>query len=131
MLDLTGSNAKGERTESAVCGRMAVTTHDRGSGQSEALLWPNNVDDSLSVIVEAKKCQVEVADIVVKGSTLRPRIGLFDEALDVFVGLAGCRGDVLFRQSWLVFVSKAVAPRRGYCTEHVRDQSLPECSLAA
>jgi hypothetical protein len=96
MLDFTGSNAKGKRPKGAMCRCMTVAAHNSGSWQSEALLWANDVNNSLSIIIETKEGQIEVADIVVEGSTLCPGVGFFDEALDVLVGFAGRRGDVLF-----------------------------------
>ena len=47
MLDLGGADAVGERAESAVGRGMAVAADDRGSGQSEALLRPDDVHDAL------------------------------------------------------------------------------------
>ena len=47
MLNLGGADAVGERAEGAVGGGVAVAADDRGSGQSEALLRPDDVHDAL------------------------------------------------------------------------------------
>ena len=97
MLDLTRADAKGERAKGTVGGSVAVTTYDGRSWESEALLRSDNVDDTLAVIIEAKECEIEVLDVLLKGDTLCSRVGVLDEAGYIFEVLAGGRGDILRR----------------------------------
>ena len=59
------------------------------------LLRPNDVDDSLAVVREAKEGQAELLDIVLEGETLSSRVGLLDERLGVLVRLAADGRDVV------------------------------------
>lgn len=56
MLDLTGTDTKGQGTKGTVCGGVAVTADNSGTWQSESLLRTNNVDDSLSLVAQTKIC---------------------------------------------------------------------------
>lgn len=51
---------------------MAVTADDCGSGESEALLGANNVDDSLPPVAQAKVGETELLYIVLEGDALNP-----------------------------------------------------------
>lgn len=102
MLDLGGSNTKSQRTKGAVGRGVAVAADDGGAGQSEALLGADDVDDALTVVIEAEEGQVEVADVLLEGDALRAGVGIVDEAGDVLEVLSVAGWDVLgVRQSRL------------------------------
>jgi hypothetical protein len=58
---------------------MAVTAHDGGSGESEALLGANDVDNTLSFVAQAEICDAKLFDILLQSDTLCSRIVLLDE----------------------------------------------------
>lgn len=64
MLDLAGTDTERESTESSVSRGMTVTTHDCSAGESEALLWADNVDNALTFVSEAEVCEAELLDVV-------------------------------------------------------------------
>jgi hypothetical protein len=64
MLNLAGTDTKGKGTEGAVCRGMAVSAHDGGSGESEALLGANDVDNTLSFVAQAEICDTKLFDIL-------------------------------------------------------------------
>jgi hypothetical protein len=51
--------------------------------------------DALSVIVKTEEREIEILDVLLESYALRPRVGVVDEAGDIFEVLAGGRGDVL------------------------------------
>jgi hypothetical protein len=62
-----------------MCRRVAVAADDRRAGQREALFRANDVHYALSLVVEAKVCEVEGLDIILECHALRPRVCLVDE----------------------------------------------------
>ena len=50
MLDFRRADAIGERAEGAVGRGVAVAANERGSGQRESLLRPDDVDDALALV---------------------------------------------------------------------------------
>lgn len=70
MLNLTGSDSEGQGTKSTVGGGVAVTADDGRTGQSEALLRANDVDNALSLVAEAEVCDTEVLDVLLERDTL-------------------------------------------------------------
>lgn len=70
MLDLAGTDTKSEGTKSTVGGGVAVAADDSGAWQSEPLLRANNMDNSLSLVAEAKVCKTEVLDVLLESDTL-------------------------------------------------------------
>ena len=64
MLDLAGPNSKGKSTESTMGRCMTVTANHCGSWQRKALLWSNNVNDTLALVAEAEVGKAELLDIV-------------------------------------------------------------------
>ncbi|KAI7372129.1 hypothetical protein KC354_g41 [Hortaea werneckii] len=54
MLDFAGADTKGKSTESAVGAGVRVTAHHGRCWQSETLLRPNDVHNTLSLIAHAK-----------------------------------------------------------------------------
>ena len=85
MLDLGGADAVGERAEGAMRRSMAVAAHDRGAGQREALLGPDDVDDALTLVE-----LVEILDAEILG-VLRERGDLLG-AFRIRIGLAAIGG---------------------------------------
>ncbi len=47
MLDLAGADAEGQRADAAMRGGVAIPTHDRRTGEREALFRPDHMDDAL------------------------------------------------------------------------------------
>lgn len=84
MLDLAGTNAVCQGTESTVGGGVAVTAHDGGAGQSEALLRANDMDNALPLVAQTEVCDAERLDVLLEGDALRSRVILLNEAADVF-----------------------------------------------
>ena len=85
VLDLGGADAVGERAEGAMRRGMAVAAHDRGAGQREALLGPDDVDDALALVE-----LVEILDAEILG-VLRQRRDLLG-AFRIGIGLAAVGG---------------------------------------
>ncbi len=85
MLDLGRADAVGERAEGAMRRSMAVAAHDRGAGQREALLGPDDVDDALTLVE-----LVEILDAEILG-VLRERGDLLG-AFRIRIGLAAIGG---------------------------------------
>ena len=54
MLNLAGTNAKGQCAQCSVGRGVRVTTHNRHAGKRDALLWPNDMYDSLACIRHVK-----------------------------------------------------------------------------
>lgn len=49
---------------------MRVTTDDSGTGESETLLWADDVDDALTTVAHTEIGQTELLDIVFESSDL-------------------------------------------------------------
>ena len=125
VLDLTRADAKGQRTERAMCGGVAVAADDGGAGEGKALLGANDMDNALSLVAQAKVCDAKVLDVLLEGDALRPRIILLDEARNVLEGFPGGGGDVLEGTR-----SASWPWHRGCWRWNLHDQWWPECSLA-
>lgn len=99
MFDLAGADTEGESSEGTVGGSVAVTTDNGGTGKGEALLWADNVDDTLALVTKAEVGETEVLNVLFQGDALRTGVVLLDERCDVLEGFArGCR-NVLQRDS--------------------------------
>ena len=83
MLHLTGPNTKRQGPKSPMCRRMTVSTNASGSGQREALLGPNNVHDSLSLVLHAEVLEAEVVHVGSHLQHLGSASSLLDKALYV------------------------------------------------
>jgi hypothetical protein len=70
VLDLTGTDTKGQCTEGAMCRSVAVTAHNGGSGESEALLGTDDMDNSLSLVPQAEICDTKLLNILLQSDTL-------------------------------------------------------------
>ncbi len=53
------------------------------------------MDDTLSIVVEAEKGQIEVLDVLLESDALCPRVSVLDETGHIFEVFARARGDVL------------------------------------
>ena len=95
MFHLTGANSKGKSTKSPMCRSVTVSTDNGTSWKCESLFRPDDMDDTLSTVVEAKVAQAKLLDIVFEGQTLDSRVCLFDKRLYAFEMLAGFCWDVL------------------------------------
>ena len=54
VLDLGGADAPGQRSHPAVAGGVTVPAHQRASGQRDAELGPDHVDDALPRVVDVE-----------------------------------------------------------------------------
>lgn len=104
MFNFASPNAKGERTERAMCRSMAITADDCSAGEGKALLGTDYVHNALALIAEAKIGQPEFLDVVFEGEALGARVGLLDESGDVFEVCARGGGDVLVAVVRLVWI---------------------------
>jgi hypothetical protein len=95
VLDFTGTDTEGEGSEGTVGGSVAVTTNNGCSGQSEALLGTDDVDDTLALITHTEVGEAEGLDILLESGTLETRVVLLDEVGSILEVLAGGGGDVL------------------------------------
>ena len=64
VFDLTCANAKRQRAERAVRGRVAVAAHDGHAGLRESKLRPDDVDDALLRAAQAVQCDAKLAAVV-------------------------------------------------------------------
>jgi hypothetical protein len=78
MLDLGRPDSKGQRTERAMGGGVAVTAHDRRSRQSKPLLWPDNVHDALTNIRHTKKLDTKLFAVLGQRLDLNPGFFILD-----------------------------------------------------
>jgi hypothetical protein len=62
---------------------VAVTADYGRAWEGEALFWSNDVNDTLSLVAEAKVCQAELFDVCLQRFALCPAVGLVDEGGDV------------------------------------------------
>ena len=76
MLDLRGADTVRERTERTVCCGVAVPAHDRGAGQGEALLGPDDVHDALTRIALVVILDPEVACVLRHDANLLGALGI-------------------------------------------------------
>lgn len=95
MLDLAGTDTKGKGSESAVGGGVAVAADDGSSGEGEALLGADDVDNALALVAEAEVGEAEVLDVLLESDALSAGVVLLDEGGDVLEGFAGGGGDIL------------------------------------
>ncbi len=70
MLDLGSANSKGESTKSSMSGCMAVSANKSCPGEGKALFWTNDVDNSLSLVIQAKVCEAKLPDILLESNAL-------------------------------------------------------------
>mmetsp|Transcript_64449 Transcript_64449/g.153821 ORF Transcript_64449/g.153821 Transcript_64449/m.153821 type:complete len:204 (-) Transcript_64449:96-707(-) len=98
MLDLGSADSEGNRTKGSMRGGVTVATHHGGSWKCKALLWPDNVDNALSLVVHAEVCEAEVLHILLEGLALVAGVRLLDEGSDIFESLStACRHIVVNR----------------------------------
>jgi hypothetical protein len=83
MLDLGGADAVGERAEGAVGRGVAVAADDRGAGQSEALLRPDDVHDALAHVELVVIFDAELARVLGQLLDLLTALGILDAAAAV------------------------------------------------
>lgn len=79
MLNLTGTDAESKRAKCTVSGGVTVAAYDGGTRQGETLLGADDVDNSLSLVVESEECEVEVLDVLFQSSALCSRVGIINE----------------------------------------------------
>src|SRR5512144_2155958 len=97
MLDLGRTNAIGERAEGAVSRSMAVAAYDRGAGQREALLGPDDVDDTLALVE-----LVEILDAEILGILRQRRDLLGAFRIRIWLATVGGRNVVInYRQCFV------------------------------
>jgi hypothetical protein len=92
VLDFTGSNAESQGAKGTVGGGVAVTANNGCSGQSEALLGADNVDNTLTLIAHTEVGETKVLDILLESCALEAGVALLDEfggVLEVFPGAGG------------------------------------------
>ena len=89
VLDLGGSDTEGEGAEGTVGRSVRVTADNSRTGEGEALLGTNNVDDTLALVAHAEVGQAELLDVLLKSLDLGTRVGLVDERRDILEGLTG------------------------------------------
>lgn len=104
MLDLTGTDAKGQGAKGTVCGGMAVTADDGGAGEGEALLGSNDMNNSLALVAQAEICQTKVLDVLLESNALCAGIVFLDEGRDVLDAFSGGSGDILEEAQALVSI---------------------------
>jgi len=63
VLDLAGADAKGQRPESAVGGRVGVAAHHRHARLGQAQLWADGVDDALVSIPQGVQAYPELRTV--------------------------------------------------------------------
>jgi hypothetical protein len=95
MLDLTGTDAKSQGAKGTMCRGMAVTTDDGGAGEGEALLGPNDMDNSLALVAQAEIRQAKLLDVLLESNALCTGIVFLDEGRDVLDAFSGGGGDIL------------------------------------
>jgi hypothetical protein len=79
MLDLTGTNTKGQGSKGTVRRSVRVTAHSDTSRKSETLLGTDNVNDTLTFVGHGKVCHTEILDILLELHDLRSTSSLFNE----------------------------------------------------
>ena len=88
MFDFTGADAERKGSEGAVGRGVAVTAYHGGAGEGETLLGADDMDNTLSLVAQAKVCNAKLFNILLEGDTLCSGVVFFDEAPDVFQGLS-------------------------------------------
>ncbi len=73
MLDLTGADAKRQRTESAVGRGVAISANYRHAGLSQTLFGADNVDNALFVAVRTVERNAKLTAVLLKLRNLRLR----------------------------------------------------------
>jgi hypothetical protein len=79
VLDFTSTDTESEGTKGTVRRGMTVTTNNSCSRESEALLWTNDMNDTLALIPHSKICETEILHVLFQGGTLKAGVVLFDE----------------------------------------------------
>ena len=74
VLDLRRPDAEGQRAERAVGRGVAVPAHDGRSGQCEALLGSDDVDDAVARVVDAEQRNPELLAVADQGVDLELRV---------------------------------------------------------
>src|SRR5271166_53768 len=118
MLDLGGADAVGERAEGAVGRGVAVAANDRRSGQSEALLRPDDVHDPLPAVELVVIFDPELARVRRQRLDLLPALGVGD-ALAAVGGL-----DVVVDDGERLFRRAHSSPRQTQALERLRARHL-------
>jgi hypothetical protein len=95
VLDFARADTEREGAKGTVCGGVAVTADDGGTGEGEPLLGTDDVDDTLTPIFHAEICETEVLDILFEGGALQTGVGLFNELFDILEVFPRRGGDVL------------------------------------
>lgn len=95
VLDLTGTDTKGQRAKRAMRRGVTVTADDSRSGQSKPLLGADNVNNTLTLIPHAKVCEIKGLHVLLQGRALQTRVAFLDEFVDILEVFAGGGRDVL------------------------------------
>jgi hypothetical protein len=90
MLDFRCADAMSQRAESAVGGGVAVAADDGHAGLGQALLRPDDMDDTLAHIVDVKEFDAEVMGVLAQGFNLDAALLVLDALVAVQRG-----GDVV------------------------------------
>src|SRR5665648_1240534 len=85
MLDLARADTVSKRAEGAVRGRVGIAADDRGAGQGEALLGPDDVDDALPLVALAEILDAEFFGVL--GQCFDPQRGF--RIVDAFGAIGG------------------------------------------
>ena len=78
---------------------MAVTAHHSRTRKGKSLLWPNYMDNALSLVIESEVCEAKVFDVLLEGKALNSGISFIDKCFDILEVFPGCGWDVLRRVS--------------------------------
>ena len=118
MLDLGGPNAVGERAEGAVRGGVAVPADQRGTGQREALLRTDDVDDALALVELIEIFEPEQLGVL-------GEIGDLRGALRVGIGRLAVRGrHVVIDHAQRLFRRPHLAAAQAQTFERLRARHL-------
>mmetsp|Transcript_7321 Transcript_7321/g.15145 ORF Transcript_7321/g.15145 Transcript_7321/m.15145 type:complete len:450 (+) Transcript_7321:1617-2966(+) len=95
VLDLAGSNSKGQSPKCTVGCRVAVSAHTGSSRQGESLFGSNNMDNSLSLVFHSKVLEAKVLDVLFELKNLGSRVDFGNEGFNVLELFSILRGDVV------------------------------------
>ncbi|GFF30512.1 LOW QUALITY PROTEIN: Lysine-specific demethylase 8 [Aspergillus udagawae] len=95
VLDFARADTEREGAEGTVCGGVAVTADNGGTGKREPLLGTDDVNNTLTPISHAEICETEVLDVLFEGGALQTRVGFFDELFDILEVFSRRGRDVL------------------------------------
>ena len=108
MLHLARADPESQRPERPMGRRVTVPADGRAPRQREPLLGPDDVHDSLPLVLHPEVPQAEVGDVRLHLQDLGPAGGLLDEGRDVHQRRAVGRGDVVVDRG-----QRAVRPADG------------------